>query len=38
MIAAHQAITDAEHQLDEVSGPHGGYNDGWGSFGNAGSG
>ncbi|MHC4974432.1 MAG: ribonuclease E inhibitor RraB [Planctomycetota bacterium] len=37
MIASHAEITATEHLLDEVSGPHGGYSDGWGSFGNTAS-
>ncbi len=34
MVATHAAITRIEEQLDEIARPHGGYSDGWGTFGN----
>jgi len=34
MLATHPDITAVEQRLNEISEPHGGYTDGWGTFGN----
>jgi len=34
MVPSHAAITAIERELDEISRPHGGHADGWGTFGN----
>jgi hypothetical protein len=35
MVPSREALRAAEAELERVSAPHGGYLDGWGSFGNA---
>jgi hypothetical protein len=34
MLVTHDAVVAAQRQLDEISRPHGGRADGWGTFGN----